>query len=217
MVWDAAVLSAVGSLLQGAGTIAGVVAVVIAARIGSNTFKSWKRQKLAERKSEQAERILTATYKARRGLSHVRNPAMFSFELRTAEDDLKQSGQWEEARLENEQRKLTTAQAYYNRLNQTLDVQRGLEECQPMARALFDKELEKALGELLGLFWTVRVYVGAQHRDSGGDDKLREKIEQTIWEGYPSPDKNEIDQAVAEQVGVIEKRCLPALRLEDEM
>lgn len=60
-----------GSLLSGVGTIIGALAVIITAIVGSRTFEGWRKQKLSERRIEQAERILTATYKARRALGDV--------------------------------------------------------------------------------------------------------------------------------------------------
>jgi hypothetical protein len=202
-------------MLQGIGTAVGAVAVLLAAKIGANTFENWRRQRLAERKAEQAERILTATYKVRRGLSHVRSPMMLAHELNAAEADLKEAGEWDKIFPESQRKKATTAQAYYNRLKRTREDQLALTECQPMARALFGEKLEKALEKLNHLFWTVQVYVDADYRDNTGvDAEHRKKIESTIWEGYPSAEKNEIDQTIATQVKLIEDTCVPILRLE---
>ena len=179
--------AATGTMLQGIATIIGAVAVIGAATIGSRTFENWKRQKLAERHIEQAERILTATYKVRRGLSYVRNPAMWGHETDAAEDQLKANGEWEKVFPESERRSLATAQAYNNWLKATRDDQLLLEECQPMARAFFGEELEKAIEKLNHQFWTVKVYVDANHSDkTGADAAFRRTIESIIWEGYPA-------------------------------
>src|SRR5690349_14918467 len=104
--------STTGEMLQGVGSVLGPVAVGIAAWVGGNTFKSWRQQKLAERRIDQAERILTATYKVRRGLSHIRNPMMLAHEFDGAETNLKESGQWERVVGGDEaRRRLTTKQA----------------------------------------------------------------------------------------------------------
>ena len=206
--------TATGTMLQGIGTVVGAIAVIGAAIIGSRTFDNWKRQKLAERHIEQAERILTATYKVRRQLSYVRNSAMWGHETESAEEQLRASGEWEKTSPESERKSLATAQAYYNRLNATRDDQRALEECQPMARAFFGEDLEKALEKLNHQFWSVQVYVGANHRDkTGADPEFRRKVESTIWEGYPSTEENEVDQIIAAQVKLIEDICVPVLRL----
>lgn len=208
--------AATGTMLQGIGTVIGAIAVIVAAFIGGNTFKSWRQQKLSERRIEQAERILTATYKVRRDLSHVRSPMMLAHEFDAAEESLKESGQWDKiVGGDDERRRWSTTQAYYNRLNRTRDDHKALEECQPMARALFGEELEKAIETLNHQFWTVQVYVDANHRDKTGHDaNHRRKIDSTIWEGYPSPEENEVDQTIATQVKTIEGICVPVLRLE---
>lgn len=203
-------------MMQGIGAILGPVVVGIAAWIGGNTFKIWRQQKLSERRIEQAERILTATYKVRRDLSHVRNPAMFGHELDGAETRLKESGEWEKITGgEQEYRKAKTTQAYYNRLSSTRDDQRALEECQPMARALFSENLEKAIEKLNSQFWTVQVHVDAAQRDrTAAYTDLNRKIDMAIYEGYPSASENEVDQVIASQVKTIEDICVPILRLE---
>ena len=208
--------AATGTMLQGIWTILGALSVGGAAWFGSRTFKAWRQQKLAERRIDQAERILTATYKVRRGLERVRSPMMMGHEFDAAEATLRDTGQWDEALGEAERRKLAEAQAYYMRLNSTSDDRRLLEECQPMARALFGEQLEKALETLNKQFWTVKVYVDANHHDkSGADRAFRRKIESTIWTGYPSKEENEIDQTVDAQIKIIEDICVPVLRLEE--
>jgi len=207
--------AATGAMLQGIGTIGGALAVIGAAWFGASTFKRWRQQKLSERRIEQAERILTATYKVRRQLSYVRSPAMWGNELAAAEEKLKENGQWEQAVGENEQRKLTTTQAYYTRIFAAKDDRQALDECLPMARALFGEELEQAMDKLNRVFWSVQVMVDANHRDKQhADNDFREKIESAIWEGYPSPEENELDQTIKEQVKAIEDICVPVLRLE---
>ena len=203
-------------MLYGIGTMLGACAIFGAALIGSNTFERWRQQKLAERCIDQAERILTATYNVRRGLLYVRNPTMWAHETDAAEEQLKTNGQWQTVFERDEQRSLATAQAYYNRLNKTKLDQKALEDCLPMARALFGEELENAMETLNRQFWTVQVYVDANHRDKkGGDFDFRRKIESTIWAGYPSADENEIDQIIASQVRLIEDFCVPVLRMEN--
>jgi len=205
--------AATGAMLSGIGTVVGALAVIGAAVIGSRTFDNWKRQKLAERHIEQAERILTMTYKVRRGLSRVRSPAMWGHETNAAREQLEASGQWEKTFPESERERLATAQAYYNRLNATKDDRLALEECQPMARAFFGEELEKALEKLNHQFWAVKVYIDANLKDKNvANADLRRKIESTIWEGYPSAEENEVDQAIAAQVKLIEDTLVPVLR-----
>ena len=208
--------TAVGSMLQGIGSILGPIAVAIAAWIGGNTFKDWRKQRLSERRIEQAERILTATYNVRRGLAVVRNAAMFGHEFAAAEEHLKKSGEWDRiAGGEDERKRYVTVQAYYNRFDSTKDDRLFFEECQPMARALFGEDLEKAMETLNRQFWLVKVSVDATLMDASHiDANLRAKINSDIYEGYPSPEENEIDKTIAEQVKIIESICVPFLRLD---
>ena len=209
--------AATGAMLQGWGTLVGAITVLVAAIIGANTFARWRQQKLAERRIEQAERILTATYKVRRRLSYVRGPAMWENELSAAEEKLKETGDWDKVDGDNERRKLTTTQAYYTRIFAAKDDRQALDECLPMARALFGEKLEQAMDKLNRVFWSVQVMVDVNYRDKQyADNDFRKKIDSAIWEGYPSEDENEVDRTIKEQVKVIEDICVPVLRLESE-
>ena len=109
----------------------------------------------------------------------------------------------------------TTAQAYYSRIHAAKDDRQALDECLPMARALFGEELEKALDKLNRQFWSVQVMVDANMKDRGNvDAKFREKIDSAIYEGYPTEEENAIDKSIKEQVRFIEEACVPILRLE---
>jgi hypothetical protein len=77
--------SATGDMLQGIGAIISGLAIILAAWLGADTYKKWKRQKIAERKIEHSESILVSTYKVRRELSFVRSPMMWVHELEAAE------------------------------------------------------------------------------------------------------------------------------------
>ncbi len=164
--WTATEWSAFGGVLSGVGTVIGAVAVIVAANLGSSTFKSWREQKLSERKIEQAERILTATYKARRGLEYVRSPLITAHELNAAEKHLEMLDWW--ATTDRKQ-SLITKQAYFNRLNAVAEERRAVEECLPMARALFGEQVEKALETLNRQYHIVNV--AADMNDDVGDDR----------------------------------------------
>ena len=138
---------------------------------------------------------------------------MWGHETDNAEEQLKTSGEWEKTFPESERKSLATAQAYYNRLTAAKDDQLALEDCLPMARAFFGEGLEKALEKLNHQFWTVKVYVDANHNDkTGSDADFRRKIQSTIWEGYTSVEENEVDKTIVEQVQLIESTLIPVLR-----
>lgn len=203
----------IGTVLTGVGTLAGAFAIFAAAWMGTNTFEAWRRQKLSERRIEQAERILTATYKVRRGLSFVRNPMLWGHELQAAEDYLKEKGQLSGSKREDD--RLTTAQLYFTRMNGELDNRRALDECLPMARALFGEQVEKAMDELNRHFNYVNAAVQAQYRfDEHTEREFRDDIEGQLWSGYPTTAKNKMDQDIAALVVTIEGACVPVLRLE---
>jgi hypothetical protein len=155
-VWTTAEWAAFGGVLSGVGTVIGALAVIVAAVLGSQTFKSWRKQALSQRRIEQAERILTATYKARRALGYVRSPIMWAHELKAAEAHLEEQDSWATVDRERKQ-KMISAQGYYNRLNAVMDERRALEECLPMARALFGEQVEKAVEQLNHQFYLVSV------------------------------------------------------------
>jgi hypothetical protein len=143
-----------GTMMQGVGTLGGAVAVYAAARMG---LSAWKHQKLAERNRDQAEVILHAAYNARRALGYLRSPWMSGGELAAAEEKLNSSEpKWRNSIFEEKQKRLITAQAYYMRANQLLDDRTKLEDCLPMARALFGEDLENAIETLHHQFHIVR-------------------------------------------------------------
>lgn len=169
----------------------------------------------------QAERILNATYKAKRGLADVRNPVILVSESNAAEAKLKEHNVYDSL-TKDMQSKYCTAQIYSNRLEQTQSNRKELSECQPTALALFGEELVKALKKLDQVFQDVLVAVILE-RDLGGKRKPNdnfvvdsEKNNRTIWENYPSFEENDVDQTIAIQVKHIEDICSPALRYEDK-
>lgn len=208
--WTATEWSALAAMLSGIGTIGGVGAVAYAAYLGSKTFEGWRKQKLSERRIEQAERILTATYRARRALAAVRNPMMWAHELNAAEEYLKQQDFWSNS---DRKQKLITAQAYYNRLNKTLEDRKAVDECLPMARALFGEDVENALDTLNRQFYLVSVAVDANSED-GNDREFERSLREDLSSSSGTDRPNKMNVLVEEQVKLIEDRCVPVLRLE---
>lgn len=206
--------NATGAMLQGVGALVGTIAVIVGTILGTN---AWKKQKKTERKAEQAERILTATFNAKRALSYIRSPLIMGNELMAAEMHLKKNGDWDQI-AERNRRKAITAQVYYSRLNDTQDAQRLIFECQAMARALFNEKTEKNLGTLHKMFWTIKVAVEADYYDDNlsPDSNFRKTNQSTFWEGYPDKENNTLDNSIEEIVQAIENICIPALRLESD-
>lgn len=206
---------AIGTVLQGCGTLVGAVAVIIAAKLGSSTFETWRRQKLTERHMEQAERILTAAYRARRALSYVRNPAVWPYELAKARQQLRHDIDWQN-RSEMDQQRLEQAQVYYDRLDSTRGERAALEECQPMARGLFGENLDICIDVLIQTFQTIQ-YSANSHANRGlfDDISILFDIDSALIEGYKAPNKiNKMDKSISDQIGIIEATCVPVLRME---
>jgi hypothetical protein len=204
--------TATGTMLQGIGTLVGAAAVLVAAAIGGTTFKSWRKQQVTGRKLFQAERILEATYKARRALRYVRGIMIFGHELSAAEDSLKDDKDWQ-LQPAAKQTRMVTAQAYFNRLNRTRDEQAALDQCLPMARALFGEELEAAIESLNHQFWVVQVDVESYMEDDGQDRDFTRRIRRGMYGVKPPEGEvNEVTESIESAVATIEKHCLPVLR-----
>lgn len=93
-------------------------------------------------------------------------------ELAAAEEKLNSSEPtWRNSIVEEKQKRLITAQAYYMRANQMLDDRTKLEDCLPMARALFGEDLENAIETLHHQFHIVRTYADAYVDDYNGTDR----------------------------------------------
>lgn len=212
-MWTATEWAAFGTVLYGFGTVGAAVAVGAATIVGSSSFNSWRKQKISERRSEQAERILTATYKVRRGLATVRNPMLWAYEQIAAEKELEEEDKLTGSDEEKQRKRI--ARVYFNRIDAQFNNRMALEDCQPMARALFGEALEGAIQTLNVQFNIVASYANTQSqlaRDVADD--VRDEIRMNLEMGIPTTEQNKMDQLVADLVGIIERICVPALRLE---
>ena len=210
-MWTYNEWTAFGTVLYGLGTFAGAGAIVVAACFGANTYNRWRRQKLSERKQEEAERILRATYNVRRALSRVRNPMLWAYELSNAEKALKNQNL--PLGLDEQKNKQVTLKLYLLRLESETVNREEFEKSLPMARALFGADLERAMEELLQQFQLVFASASAQSNFNENTElDFRNRIERSLWEGYPTAVENEVDQKIERTVRVIEDKCLPVLR-----
>lgn len=204
--WDAT-----GSMLQGIGTLAGVGAVIIAAHVGAN---AWRQQKLAERRLEMAERILTATHKARSALSFIRGILMAGGELKSASEQL--ASQPGYAEIPEEQRpRAIHAQALINRMVACRAEIEALDDCLPLARAWFNEAALSALLDLRLQFQIVRAVYDDYVEDWNGDDTVfTKKIRRIMHDIQPTDGTtNEVSEAIASAVALVEIEVQPALKL----
>lgn len=204
--------SDIGSVLQGVGSLANAFAIGFAAWLGTRTFATWREQKLTERQMSEAERILMAVYEVRRALSVFRSPVIYPQERRLAEKQLKESDGLPDRDPQREGS--IKAEIYRLRSLDTLQSRRSLDACKPMAKALFGEDLEGAIEELEELFLQVNrnLLLFVQLNITRPPDRQR-KIEDTIWEAYPTAQENAMDQVIASKIQKIEESCLPLLRL----
>lgn len=201
---------ATGAMLSGIGAIGAAGAVVWAANKAANTFDIWKRQKVESRKFEQAERILTATYRASKALGYVRGRMIWQHELDAAREKLETSPEWAAIPADRRSRR-ESAEAQVRRIVRTADDQKALIECLPMAKALFSDELEEAITELHHQFWIIQTYLEAYVDDRGENQEFTTKIRAAIWSSGDDAN-DEVSTAVNESIATIENLCLPVLR-----
>ena len=203
---------ATGSMLQGIGTIIGAAAVLIAAFIGATTFSTWRRQRITERHIDRAETLLGAAYEARSALSAVRSPMMFANEIQAAEAIISADPRFAGLAAEK-QKRMTTCQAYYERLKRTLPQRNKLYELEPIARAVFGAELADAVDKLAHQFWIIQIDVEAYVDDTGGDVDFAKELRATMYENRTN-DQSKVGKNTAEAIQKIESICLPILRME---
>ncbi len=191
-------------------------AVVFVAWKGANVFASWRRQKIEERRIDIAERILVAAYRASRALDGIRNPAMFGGETERAEKKLRDDDYPLDAKPDGQRSRIITSQGILNRISDTQAEWDALFEVMPTAAALFGKDLELAIENIIRQKQYVSVYARAYSDNNGNDEQFRKKVERAIWQGvaqaYEEPD--EVDVAVAESIAKIEQTLLPVVRAD---
>lgn len=204
--------AATGAMLQGAGTLLGAAAVIVAAVIGGSTFNSWRRQQVAERKLFQAERILEATYKARRSLKEIRTEIFWPVEFKSVDEAMAENRKWQGID-DATRRRMQKYEAYRARLVAAEPVRDGLDECLPMARALFGENLELAIESLSNQFGRVTAAANSFLSDSDSDFMLSREIRLAMFEVLLQPgETDEVKNAIEKAVATIEAECLPVLR-----
>lgn len=206
-------MNALGVLLQGVGTLVGAIAVIVASYIGANTYAKWRRQKVAERRFELAERILVASYNAKRQLRYVRQAFLSNHELHAAELRLVSAGI--PLPTDDRSRKRHVAVEVYNhRIQAAKDELLDLYACIPIARAIFGKKLEDAL-EMLGTqFNRIRTYLDIEIMVDPATHEVEfgQELRAALTSGYKVNGRNEFDDIIAEQFRIVEDICLPILR-----
>lgn len=215
---------ATGSMLSGWGTLAGSGAVIFAAVKAGDAVTNWKRQKIAERKMEIAERILTASYKAQAALARVRSPFMWANEEYAAREKLEEHAAFDENTPER-QKRLVVAQAYFSRIDAGRDDRLLLDEAKPLAKVLLGDAVESAIGNLSHQFWVIQTYVeeyidlepapprgnGAEPSEAYKAWSERDKKIKSAMYFHSKAEIDEISAAVKEASDAINAACTPLL------
>lgn len=94
-----------------------------------------------------------------------------------------------------------------------MDEHQAVDDCLPMARALFGEQVESALETLNRHFHIV--YVAADMNDAAGNDQdLARALRADLSSSSGTDRQNEMNDIIAAQVKLIEDGLLPVLRLE---
>jgi hypothetical protein len=142
--------SATGDMLSGIGTVAGAAFVLIAARIGRDTFEGWKRQKIEERRSNLAEQVLTLSYRLQEALSVIRSPLRLHEESKAAEEKLREQGMVTQQTTDRQIQMLLTAQSTLTRISDYAEAFDQLSTVRPLMRAVFGQPLTAHLETIVG-------------------------------------------------------------------
>lgn len=198
-------LSEWGDFFQGIGSVGQAIVILYVAKIGANTFKSWRQQNLEGRRIDQAERILTATYDVKTALLTIRNSIKMPREVRAAE--VKSGSAPENFRDADG----IAARIVRDRLEIHSQPFNKLNECRAMASALFGGNVEQAIRTLCSQPEAINSAAEAlphQHHK----EEMREKFRSTISSGPENGLNNELNQQMFDAIKTIEDVCLPVLR-----
>jgi len=154
-----------------------------------------------------------ATYQAVYALRSVRSPLMMGGELDKAEAKLKDA-QGFDAQPRDRQERLKTAQVYIDRLNGVRDERAKLIDVMPIARALWGKDLEKSIADLIQKFWHVECFA-MELVDTEDRDRAIE-LRRFLNTHDEEKGQDDLSKDIVRLVGEIDKHCLTVLSPEDQ-
>ena len=165
-----------------------------------------------------ASEVVGAAYRTSRedthsALSYVRSPLILGHELKAAEEYLEKQDFWLTVSPTRKDR-LINSQATLERLNRVIEDRRALDECLPMARALFGEKVEAAVEKLNKQFQLVGI-AAEENSWEGNDSSFQQSIREDLFSGSDSR-PNSMDIVIEAQVKLIEVVCVPVLRIGKE-
>ncbi len=189
-------------------------AVVAAAVVAANTFKSWRRQKIEERRIDAAEKVLTLTYRTKQAFSVIRSPITSQNAKDEATYELLQNGIDLTSMTSELANKVVESQVIMKRINGFSDLWDSYSSIMPVARAYFGSDIE----EIFQSFWRqkIAIQVAAENYplDTGQDATFTKEISNTIWENRqrtPSDD-DKISKALADTIIKAEGILIPVIQ-----
>jgi hypothetical protein len=206
--------SATGAWMQAWAGFAQAFAIVAAAILATNTFRSWRQQKLEERKIDAAEKILTLAYRLRDAFSAIRSPLRSAAATDEATFNLINSGIDLESIPSDRRLKIVESQVVLDRINSNSELWRDFTATLPLGTALLGNDVDKILREL----WRQKtaVQVAAQHYpdDDGNDQQFSNDISITIWERRQkdASEEDKISKTVNLCISELEDVLIPIIR-----
>lgn len=209
-------------MLSFVGDHADALAVLGAALIARSSFNSWRKQRLAEKRMEQAERILNAAHGARLALKMIRMPSRTHPEIKEANSVLNELNyeirQFERDYGQENSDTETFAQVHLNRLNSQSSRVQALQDCLPLAHAIFGEGVKDAVSTICDQFKKIENTAPriALHPHVSEGEWLREGDGlNEAWKVLQAQDgADEIDKTVDDQIAIIEDACIPVLRIK---
>ncbi|ATE64125.1 hypothetical protein [Rhizorhabdus dicambivorans] len=140
--------AATGQMLSGVGTVLGALAVIYAAKVGADTFSSWKRQKLEERRIAVAEQALALAFRIEEAFEQIRYPSATATEQAAAFENMIGIGLIDDRTPIEIRSRLLPAQVAVDRINATSPLFLELSEVMPLTRAFLHRDVAEHLVEL---------------------------------------------------------------------
>ena len=202
--------AATGQMLSGIGTITGSLAIVVGAILGRKAVTDFRRQKLAEREIEHAEKALAVSYRLQQAASVIRHPMSTAQEIASSREELEQN-QWFCDESDNDKKdRLIQSNVFHQRIRYFKEVYDDAISIMPLVKAYFGEEPAAALQNLVHLRHAVRVYANAYANDYGFDADFSIKIRSFIWEGVEQDDPLASQAKAA--INSLERNLLPVIR-----
>jgi hypothetical protein len=207
--------SATGSWMQAWAGFAQAGAVFIAAAIATNTYKSWRKQKLEERRIEAAERVLTLAYRVKDAFTVIRSPVRSSAATDEAIFNLINSGLNLEEISKEKREKIVESQVILDRINRYVDLWQEFSATLPVGSALLGEETDAALRNLWRQKTVICVAAEQYPDDDGLDPKFSSEISYAIWESKkPETRPNDkVAAQISDSVQRLEDLLLPVIRM----